>query len=172
MKKVYLSGPMENVCDENARLFKIAEDYFNAQNCIVYNPVKLSIDLKIKWSTYNQEPSYSDFLANDLKVISEANIDTLVLLPAWYTSRGCRLELAFATIAKLYIIEWMPENIIDCTVLTDNQRHKAAHIAWFNTLLNHNKKHPKIDLIAEMQRTEAKIKDYSILIDREQLTNK
>lgn len=95
MKKVYLSGPMDGLPNNNKVEFQLAEAYYRDLGFEVVNPHRLSEALDL----YNSEtglnpPTYCEYLLNDLNALIEC--DMMVLLKDFKRSFGCSIEIAFA----------------------------------------------------------------------------
>lgn len=89
MKKVYISGKITGLCiNEAQRLFDSAELWLKQNHdCDVVNPLAevLSEDC-VEWI---------DYMVEDLRLLNDC--DAIYMLNNWESSKGARIELAFAT---------------------------------------------------------------------------
>lgn len=94
---IYISGKISDVSRErellNMTLFNIVEEQLTAQGYEVFNPAKLEID----------GGTWEYYLARDLKWIIDNKPD-LYLLANWQESKGARLEVEFAELLGLKIL--------------------------------------------------------------------
>ena len=84
----YISGPMSGYKDYNREAFTVAEAnlkevaYFDT----IINPAALD----------EGEQPWEYYLTRDLKMIMDAKVTDLILLPGWMGSKGARAELFIA----------------------------------------------------------------------------
>lgn len=94
---IYISGKITDSCREkellNLSLFGVVEDQLRRQGYEVFNPASLEVD-GATWEYY---------LARDLLWIIEHKPD-LYLLANWQESKGARLEVEFAELLGLKIL--------------------------------------------------------------------
>ena len=91
--RIYISGPMTGKPDLNEPLFRSTEERLREMGHEVFNPHNVQ-----------KQPSYRDYLANDLAWICE-RADALVVLPGWEDSPGSKAEVAVADCIDLPIYE-------------------------------------------------------------------
>lgn len=167
--RAYLSCPMENNKAYKTMLDN-AYNHFAEKGYIVYRPDKLSEDLDYSWKNrYNQTPQYGNYLINDINHFSEANINLLILLPGWQTSKGCLAEHLIAQCLGIKIIEWCEQGTLFDTQYSKNMVHKMAFICLFQYLSKcdiDNKHFENYNHILKI--CEESIDNYSILAKREQ----
>lgn len=100
--KVYLAGPMTGIPQFNYPVFDAAGADLRAQGIEVVSPAELddpetrrmalaSPDGAPGSGSANGE-TWGDFLARDVKLMSDTPLDAVVVLPGWEKSRGARLE--------------------------------------------------------------------------------
>ena len=92
--KVYIAGPMTGLPQNNFPAFDAAAAVLRAQGHEVISPAELD-DPEDRELALNDQPAtktWGDFLARDVKLIADAGIEAIVLLPGWEKSRGARLE--------------------------------------------------------------------------------
>lgn len=93
-KKIYISlpitgRPIEEAFEEAAR----AADEIREQGDIPLSPFDIS--------PYSQEKDYADYMGDDIRALLRA--DSVLFLPGWEQSKGCRLEHAAAEIYGIEI---------------------------------------------------------------------
>lgn len=93
--KAYLAGPMRNVEKFNFPAFEAAEQDLLSQGIDVISPHSMDINEGFNPMDGDVEPpATEDCARRDVDAIFE--VDVLVLLPNWQTSRGARAEKALA----------------------------------------------------------------------------
>lgn len=94
---IYISGKISDISRErellNMTLFNIVEEKLKAQGYEVFNPASLEVD----------GGTWEYYLARDLLWIVQ-NKPYLYLLANWQESKGARLEVEFATLLGLKIL--------------------------------------------------------------------
>ena len=103
--KLYVAGPMSGIPQFNYPAFIAAADKLRAAGHEVINPAEMddpetkaeamaSEDGVLVGGTCNGE-TWGDFLARDVKIVAD-DVDGVVVLDNWFTSRGARLEAFIA----------------------------------------------------------------------------
>lgn len=99
--RAYLAGPMTFIPQFNVPAFLIAAGYLRDRGIEVVLPADLE---NPEWQTrllasddghpgdYPGNNTWADFLASDIKLIADGDIDAIIVLPGWEVSRGARLE--------------------------------------------------------------------------------
>lgn len=104
--RVYLAGPMTGIPQFNFPAFDEAADRLRALGIDVQSPAEMddpatrtaalaSPDGSPGSGSANGE-TWGDFLARDVKLIADGDIDEIRVLPGWQRSRGARLETFIA----------------------------------------------------------------------------
>ncbi len=97
--KAYLAGPMSGIPQFNFPAFYAASEVLRAQGWEIISPAELD-DAEDKGAALaspdgnpkNAKRTWGDFLARDVKLIADGDINAIIFLPNWYKSRGARLE--------------------------------------------------------------------------------
>ncbi len=92
-ERVYVSGPMTGIPDDNFPAFNAAADDLAAQGYAVENPAAKGIVDGWEWA---------DYLRYDIRVLTEC--DAIFTLPGWEASRGATLEMH---VAKALGLKWL-----------------------------------------------------------------
>lgn len=101
MKRIYLAGPMTHVPQFNVPAFTEAGMNLMLRDFDVVLPADLDDPATRKVllaspngavEDYPGDMTWADFLAEDLKIVADGEIDAVVVLPGWENSRGARLE--------------------------------------------------------------------------------
>ena len=98
--KVYLANKMTGVPQMNFPWFDMAADFLRRQGFEVVSPAELD-DPEVRAAALASEDgalgsaspngeTWGDFLARDVKIIADAEIDAIVVGPQWNESRGAR----------------------------------------------------------------------------------
>lgn len=106
MNTYYLAGPMTGIPQFNYPLFDEVAAILREQGDEVYSPAEMdspetrkqamsSEDGRLADGVCNGE-TWGDFLARDLKLIADSDINAIVLLPDWFKSKGARTEAFIA----------------------------------------------------------------------------
>jgi len=92
-KKVcYLSGAITSDPDYRERFYKVEEKYL-ALGYEVINPVRIDDESGVDLTDWK----WSNYMARDINILLNSNIDTIVMLPTWKQSKGACIELYNAT---------------------------------------------------------------------------
>lgn len=86
MKKIYISGKMSGLPEENFPAFNEAAAKLRAKGFTVVNPAELKVDV----TGLTGRARWQKFLKADLKVLIDC--DAIVMLPGWGSSEGALLE--------------------------------------------------------------------------------
>jgi nucleoside 2-deoxyribosyltransferase len=97
--KVYLSGPMTDVPDNNEPAFRAAAAALRRQRYEVVVPHELD-------NHDRDSKTWGDFMARDIKLIADGDFDGIVLLPGWEKSKGARLELTLMLLLGKTVYEY------------------------------------------------------------------
>jgi hypothetical protein len=100
--KVYLGGPMTGIPQFNFPAFDAAATDLRERGFDVLSPAELDdpVTLAAALASPDGAPgsgstngeTWGDFLARDVKLIADGDLDAVVVLPGWERSRGARLE--------------------------------------------------------------------------------
>lgn len=105
--RIYLAGPMTGIPQFNFPAFDAAAADLRDRGFDVISPAELdrpetraaalaSEDGSPGTGTTSGE-TWGDFLARDVKLIADAGLEAIVVLPGWSGSRGARLETFIAS---------------------------------------------------------------------------
>jgi len=108
--KFYLAGKMTGIPKFNYPLFDLVAETLRSRGYDITSPAEMDSDetraaaLRSRTGKFTKRfatgETWGDFLARDVKLIAD-NMDAIILLPEWETSRGARLE-AFVAISCGY----------------------------------------------------------------------
>jgi hypothetical protein len=124
--KIYLAGPMTGYPNFNFPAFHEAADALREQGYTVVSPAELDSPAAKKAaeesidgdpSHYAKGETWGDLLARDVKLISDGEIEAIVCLPGWATSRGARLEAFVGRLNKLPILSYPTLEPVDADVI-------------------------------------------------------
>lgn len=99
--KVYIAGPMSGLPQHNFPAFDAAAADLRSRGFEVISPAELddpedrvkalaSPDGSLGNDRFDK--TWGDFLARDVKLLADDNIEAIFVLPGWMDSRGARLE--------------------------------------------------------------------------------
>jgi hypothetical protein len=108
MYKFYLAGPMSGIKSFNYPAFFQAAKELRANGYAIVCPAELDDEETVALALASEDgtvgegspngETWGDFLARDVKIVGD-QVDGVVLLPYWFTSRGARLE-TFVALSK------------------------------------------------------------------------
>lgn len=115
--KVYLCGPMTGIPQFNFPLFDKVAHNLRLAGYQVVSPAEMddpktrkaamaSVDGAPGSGSSNGE-TWGDFLARDVKLLSDGGIEAIVLLPNWWQSRGATLETTVGLLNKLKFFQYI-----------------------------------------------------------------
>jgi Domain of unknown function (DUF4406) len=112
--KLYLSGPMTGIAQNNLPAFYEAAKAIRAEGWEVISPAELDDeeDRAIALADAPATKTWGDFLARDIKLIADSGIDGIALLPGWENSRGARLEATLGLLCDLTFFEYIPGEML------------------------------------------------------------
>ena len=96
--KVYLSGPMSGLPDENFPAFNVAAKNLRAAGYEVINPAEFDTDV----TGLEGRARWVKFLKVDIKALMDC--DGIVMLPGWKKSEGAKHEHYNAKVVNLQIM--------------------------------------------------------------------
>lgn len=140
--KVYIAGPMTGIPQFNFPVFDRAAYYLRLQGYTVVSPAEMD-DPKTRAAALASEDgapgtgssngeTWGDFLARDVKLLSDGNVGGIVLLPNWWQSRGATLEATVGLLNKLKFFQWVGgtadpiSNITVISALIDGWAHRGT----------------------------------------------
>ena len=85
MIRIYISGPMTGLPQNNYPAFNKCADDFRRAGFAVVNPAELAGEKQLTWQEYMRQ---------DLRWLLDC--DAITMLPGWKNSKGAQLELAVA----------------------------------------------------------------------------
>jgi hypothetical protein len=105
--KYYLAGPMTGRPQFNYPLFDRVSEALRSIGYDIISPAEMDIEevranamanMTGEMAQFNEvsDETWGDFLARDVKMIAD-ELDAIILLPEWETSKGARLE-AFVSV--------------------------------------------------------------------------
>lgn len=112
---IYTAGPMTHIPQFNYPAFDALARSLRAAGFDVVSPAELDDpdDRAAALASPDGDPArytghstWGDFLARDVKLISDGGIDAVVVLPGWERSRGARLETFVAFLNDYPIYTW------------------------------------------------------------------
>jgi hypothetical protein len=92
-----MSGKNE---EEQREKIKKIEAYFHF-DCVI-SPYSLGEELNENYKKLGKEPSYNDYLLNDLNKLCICN--AIFMCKGWEYSKGCRVEYALANALEIEIL--------------------------------------------------------------------
>lgn len=102
MKKpecVYLSGPMSGIPHHNILAFDDAAEDLRDRGINVYSPAEMDSP-EVREAALDSDGSpvgkWEDFLARDIRVVCQPDVESVVVLPGWEGSKGARFEVDVA----------------------------------------------------------------------------
>ena len=88
--KIYISGPMSGLDDDNRDEFSRMASLLQAKGYEPVNPHDIAVEVNARI----KDPKYLDYLKADIAVLMFC--DAYVLLDGWGDSRGARIEKGLA----------------------------------------------------------------------------
>jgi hypothetical protein len=113
--KVYIAGPMTGLPQNNFPAFDTAAKELRANGHIVISPAELDdpIDRDLALKDLPATKTWGDFLARDVKLIADAGVEAIFLLPDWEKSRGARLEATVGLLCGLKLFLYADDGTYD-----------------------------------------------------------
>lgn len=122
VKKLYTAGPMTGIPKFNFPAFLAAAEDLRKRGYEIISPAEM--DLKDVGTSALASPdgkltkdgkttdgyTFGDFLARDVKIIAD-QVDGVVCLPGWDSSKGARLEVFVALISGKPVYTYMPTSV-------------------------------------------------------------
>jgi hypothetical protein len=105
--KVYLSGPMTGMPNNNEGMFRTAKAHLQAKGHEVTSPIEFDVADGVDLSRDPTDEEYERYMARDLSAIP--GHDAIVFLPGWQRSGGAGREGERAINNNLSMFEWDPE---------------------------------------------------------------
>lgn len=99
--RVYVAGPMTGIPHFNFPAFISMADLLRSEGFDVVSPAELDDpeDRERAMASpdgspihYESGKTWGDFLARDVKLLSDGGFDAVIVLPGWERSKGARLE--------------------------------------------------------------------------------
>lgn len=99
--RLYIAGPMTGIPHFNIPLFDEAAAILRVEGHDVVSPAELDDpeDRAAAMASpdgssvhYENGKTWGDFLARDVKLLSDGGFEGIAVLPGWHTSKGARLE--------------------------------------------------------------------------------
>ena len=85
--KVYISGPMSGIANDNADAFRVAFLELVEAGHAPVNPVDIGRALRRKMG---REPTWAEYMREDIKELLDC--ESIYMLSGWENSTGARLE--------------------------------------------------------------------------------
>ena len=113
--RVYIAGPMTGLPQNNFPAFDTAAQELRENDHIVISPAELDdpIDRDLALKDLPATKTWGDFLARDVKLIADAGIEAIFLLPDWEKSRGARLEATVGLLCGLKFFLYADDGTYD-----------------------------------------------------------
>ncbi len=109
-RRVYISGPITGLQNENISEFKKYEDKFKNLNFEVVNPHSLftkdeidEINRKLEYKEITFEEYHSFFMRRDVKEMMDCDI--IAVLNGWEKSKGANIEVYIARNLNIPVID-------------------------------------------------------------------
>jgi len=103
--RLYISGPMSGLVDNNRPAFQAATRRLRKAGHTVLDPTELDLDSVEEAATQDSALLWRLFLCRDVAVLLSSAIDAIVLLEGWRVSKGSRLEMLAGMCAGLAMVE-------------------------------------------------------------------
>lgn len=134
-ERIYLAGPMTGIPQFNFPVFDRAAAELRQLGLEVVSPAELddpkarAAALQSEWgdpAEYQRITglTWADFLARDVKLISDGGFDSIVCLPNWEMSRGARLETFVGWLNGIIILKYGEDGLVSPV------RSSALAAAW------------------------------------------
>lgn len=138
MPRYYLAGPMSGLPQFNFPAFYAATAALRSAGYDIISPAELDDkdDAGVAMASKDGNPTsvnrtWGDFLARDVKIISE-QAQGIIYLPNWWTSRGAKLESFVGLLHKDFkfgvytagaspLVSWVPASFVLATIATNMQ---------------------------------------------------
>ena len=98
--KVYVSGPISGIKNDNAEAFAAAFVALAAAGHDPVSPIDIGHDLEC---TMGRDPTWSEYMREDIKALMDC--DGIYMLDGWEKSSGARLEEHIAMRLEIKRIE-------------------------------------------------------------------
>lgn len=102
MRRVYLAGPMRGLPLYNFPAFDEARDKLVAKGVEVISPADLDREVGFHETDEYVPGFFYAAMRRDIEAILK--VDTIVLLPGWEDSAGCKIELTVAQAIGLPVV--------------------------------------------------------------------
>lgn len=99
---IYIGGPMRGIANYNFPAFDVARDRLQALGHTVISPADLDRQDGIHENSV--APNIRQCILRDLYAIAD-RAEAIALLPGWQNSRGVAVEVAFAKLLALRILD-------------------------------------------------------------------
>lgn len=120
---VYIAGPMSGHPQFNVPAFLLAQEDLFRRGFDAVLPVDLDIPAERKQLLASKDGldpaprSWAELLAEDLKLIGDAGVEGIVVLPGWQYSKGAKLETFFGRLLGLEIVHYPSLKKVSCKTL-------------------------------------------------------
>lgn len=123
-KTAYISGPISGLLNGNFESFMSAQRQLERDGYIVVNPHEINNEIYDKWAKIikpdtevalqnHENEMWREFMRNDIKHL--VDVDCVMLLDNYETSRGCRLEIVIAQKLSIPIYYMRDYKLFDIT---------------------------------------------------------
>jgi Domain of unknown function (DUF4406) len=123
MTKIYLAGPMSGIPQFNFPAFFEAASSLRAAGFEVVSPAEIDNeeDKGAALTSTDGDPTnrvamnnktWGDFLARDVKLLSDTGIEGIVFLPGWEQSKGAKLEAYVGLLQGFKFWEYYEKGVI------------------------------------------------------------
>jgi hypothetical protein len=114
MMRVYISGPMSGIPNENRAAFEDAEKAMRKRfewvdSFSIVNPVQIGSALRDRFkdmyssSGKTEKPGWCDYMREDIPALCSCH--AVLMLPGWQESDGAQIERYIATKLKMPVFE-------------------------------------------------------------------
>lgn len=142
--KLYLSGPMSGIKSFNIPAFNSAAKRLREQGHEVIVPHEEDVNNGVTinelmasehgdTTELTSKITWGECLARDVKLIADAGVEAIVVLPGWCNSRGARLEVYTALLCELPVFYYAASFPVPMRLLS-NESICSELIAEWRTL--------------------------------------